>query len=154
MIIRIFSYRVIWITEWMLIWVQSNSVHAAAAAAKSLQLCLTLRRPHRWQPTRPRHLRDSPVRTLGWVAISFSNAWEWKVKVKSLSHVWLFTTPWAATYQAPPSMGFSRQEYWKVGCHCLLRLHVYMYIYHQKGLNYIQRGKIEWVIGKHANCLH
>ena len=52
------------------------------------------------------------ARTLEWVAISFSNAWKWKVKVKSLSHVWLFATPWTAAYQAPPSMGFSRQEYW------------------------------------------
>ena len=50
--------------------------------------------------------------TLEWVAISFSNASKWKVKVKSLSHVQLFTTPWTAAYQAPPSMGFSRQEYW------------------------------------------
>ena len=59
--------------------------------------------------------RGSPVpgilqaRTL---AISFSNAWKWKVKVKLLSHVWLFVTPWTAAYQAPPPMGFSRQEYW------------------------------------------
>ena len=52
------------------------------------------------------------ARTLEWVAISFSNAWKWKVKVKSLSRVWLFATPWTAAYQAPPSMGFSRQEYW------------------------------------------
>ena len=52
------------------------------------------------------------ARTLEWVAISFSIAWKWKVKVKSLSRVWLFTTPWTAAYQAPPSMGFSRQEYW------------------------------------------
>ena len=52
------------------------------------------------------------ARTLEWVAISFSNAWKWKVKVKSLSHVRLFATPWTAAYQAPPSMGFSRQEYW------------------------------------------
>ena len=62
--------------------------------------------------------RGSPVpgtlqaRTLEWVAISFSNAWKWKVKVKSLSRVWLLTTPWTAAFQAPPSMGFSRQEYW------------------------------------------
>ena len=47
-----------------------------------------------------------------WVAISFSNAWKWKVKAKSLSHVWLFATPWITAHQAPPSMGFSRQEYW------------------------------------------
>ena len=52
------------------------------------------------------------ARTLEWVAISFSNAWKWKVKVKSLSRVRLFGTPWTAAYQAPPSIGFSRQEYW------------------------------------------
>ena len=52
------------------------------------------------------------ARTLEWVAISFSNAGKWKVKVKSLSRVRLFATPWAAAHQAPPSMGFSRQEYW------------------------------------------
>jgi len=52
------------------------------------------------------------ARTLEWVAISFSNAWKWKVKVKSLSHVRLLATPWTAAYQAPLSMGFSRQEYW------------------------------------------
>ena len=52
------------------------------------------------------------ARTLEWVAISFSNAWKWKVKVKLLSRVRLLVTPWTAAYQAPPSMGFSRQEYW------------------------------------------
>ena len=52
------------------------------------------------------------ARTLEWVAISFSNAWKWKVKVKSLSCSRLLATPWTAAYQAPPSMGFSRQEYW------------------------------------------
>ena len=52
------------------------------------------------------------ARTLEWVAISFSNTWKWKVKVKSLSRVWLLATPWTAAYQGPPSMGFSRQEYW------------------------------------------
>ena len=85
---------------------------AAAAAAKSLQSCLTLCNPIDSSPP------GSPVpgilqaRTLEWVAISFSNAWKWKVKVKSLSGVWLFETPWTAAHQAPPSMGFSRQEYW------------------------------------------
>ena len=69
-------------------------------------------RPHRWQPTRLPHPGILQARTLEWVAISFCNAWKWKVKVKSLSHVLLFTTPWTAAYQAPPSMGFSRQEYW------------------------------------------
>ena len=52
------------------------------------------------------------ARVLEWVAISFSNAWKWKVKVKSLSRLQLFATPWTAAHQAPPSMGFSRQEYW------------------------------------------
>ena len=69
-------------------------------------------RPHRRQPTRlsvPGILQE---RTMEWVDISFSNAWKWKVKVKSLSHVRLLGTPWTVAYQAPPSMGFSRQEYW------------------------------------------
>ena len=52
------------------------------------------------------------ARTLEWVAISFSNVWKWKVKVKLLSRVGLFATPWTAAHQAPPSTGFSRQEYW------------------------------------------
>ena len=69
-------------------------------------------RPHRRQPTRFRRPWDSPGKDTGWVAISFSKAWKWKVKGKSLSCVRLFATPWTAAYQAPPSMGFSRQEYW------------------------------------------
>ena len=78
-----------------------------ATAAKSLQSCLILCDSIDGSPP------GSPVpgilqaRTLEWVAISFSNAWKWKVKVKSLSRVWLFATPWTAAYQAPPSMGFS-----------------------------------------------
>ena len=52
------------------------------------------------------------ARTLEWAAISFSNAWKWKVKGKSLSRVWLLVTPWTTAYQAPLSMGFSRREYW------------------------------------------
>ena len=52
------------------------------------------------------------ARTLEWVAISFSNAWKGKGKVKSLSRVQLSATPWTAAHQAPLSMGFSRQEYW------------------------------------------
>jgi len=47
------------------------------------------------------------ARTLEWVAISFSSAWKWKVKVKTLSCVQLLATPWTAAYQAPLSMGFS-----------------------------------------------
>ena len=69
-------------------------------------------RPQRRQPTRLPVPGILQARTLEWLAISFSNAWKWKVKVKSLSRVWLFSTPWTAAYQAPPSMGFSRQEYW------------------------------------------
>ena len=82
------------------------------AAAKSLQSCPTLCDPI--DCSQP----GSPVpgilqaRTLEWVAISFSSAWKWKVKVKSLSHVWVLSTPWTAAYQASLSMGFSRQEYW------------------------------------------
>ena len=85
---------------------------AAAAAAKSLQSCPTLCNPIDSSPP------GSPIpgilqaRILEWVAISFSNAWKWKVKVKSLSRIWLLATPWTAAYQAPPSMGFSKQEYW------------------------------------------
>ena len=60
-------------------------------------------------PPIPRILQ---ARTLEWVAISFSKTWKWKVKVKSFSRVWLFATPWTAAYQAPLSMGFSRQEFW------------------------------------------
>ena len=84
----------------------------AAAAAKSLQSCPTLCDPKDSSPPGSSVLGILQARTLEWVAISFSNAWKWKVKVKSLSHVWLFTIPWAAAYQAPLSMGFSRQEYW------------------------------------------
>ena len=97
--------------------IQTNNSHygeqyAAAAAAKSLQSCPTLCNPRDGSPP------GSPVpgilqaRTLEWVAISLSNAWKWKGKVKSLSHVQLLVTPWTVAHQAPPSLGFSRQEYW------------------------------------------
>ena len=92
---------------------------AAAAAAKSLQSCLTLCDNIDGSPPGSAVPGILQARTLEWVAISFSSAWKWKVKVKSLSHVWLLATPWTAGYQAPPSMRFSRQEYWS-GCHCLL----------------------------------
>ena len=92
---------------------------AAAAAAKSLQLCPTLRDPIDGSPP------GSPVpgilqaRTLEWVAISFSNAWKWKVKGKSLSRVRLLVTPWTAAYQAPLSMG-------RVWAHWNHSFHVYL----------------------------
>ena len=69
-------------------------------------------RPHRHSPLGSSVPGILQARTLEWVAISFSNAWKGKVKVKLLSPVWLFTIPWSAAYQAPPSTGFSRQEYW------------------------------------------
>ena len=89
-----------------------NSYDCKVYAAKSFQSCPTLCDPIDGSPP------GSPVpgilqaRTREWVAISFSNAWKWKVKVKSLNRVQLFATPRTAAYQAPPSIGFSRQEYW------------------------------------------
>ena len=86
-------------------------IYLNEAAAKSLQSCPTLCNPIDGSPP------GSPIpgilqaRILEWVDISFSNAWKWKVKVKSLSRVWLLATPWTAAYQAPPSMGLCRQEY-------------------------------------------
>ena len=89
-----------------------NKYHAAATAAKLCQSCPTLCDPIDGSPPGSAIPRILQARTLEWVAISFSNAWKWKVKVKSLSRVWLLVTPWTVAYQAPPSMGFSRQEYW------------------------------------------
>ena len=98
----------------ILFWLLSIFRHhaAAAAAAESLQSCPTLCDPIDGSPP------GSPIpgilqaRTLEWAAIAFSNAWTWKVKVKSFSHVRLVVTPRTAAYQAPLSTGFSRQEYW------------------------------------------
>ena len=84
----------------------------AAAAAKSRQSCPTLCDPIDGSPPGSSVPGILQVRTLEWVAISFSSAWKWKMKVKSLSRVRLLATPWTAAYQAPPSMGVSRQEYW------------------------------------------
>ena len=85
---------------------------AATAAAKPLQSCPTLCDPRDGSPPGSAVPGVLQARTLEWVAISFSNAWKWKVKVKSLIRVRPSATPWTAAYQAPPSMGFSRQEYW------------------------------------------
>ena len=82
-----------------------------SAAAKSLQSCLTLCDPIDGSPPGSPDPGILQARTLKW-AISFSNAWKWKVKVKSLSRVQLLATPWTAAHQAPLSMGFSRQEHW------------------------------------------
>ena len=86
--------------------------NAATAAAKLLQSCPTLCGPIDCIPPGSAVPGILQARTLEWVAISFSNAWKWKVKVKSLSRVRLFMTPWTAAYQAPPSMGFPRQDHW------------------------------------------
>ena len=93
-------------------WLSTKESSCNAAAAKLLQSCPILCNPIDKNPP------GSPVpgilqaRTLEWVAISFSNAWKWKVKEKSLSRVQLLVTPWTAANQAPPLMGFSRQQYW------------------------------------------
>ena len=81
-------------------------------AAKLLQSCPTLCDPIDGSPPGSPVPRILQARTLEWGAISFSNAWKWRMKGKLLSHVWLLATPWTAAYQAPLSMGFSRQEYW------------------------------------------
>ena len=96
----------------------------AAAAAKLLQSC----------PTLCNSIDDSlpgstvpgilQAKTLEWVAISFSNAWKWKVKVRSLSRVWLFATPWTVAHQAFRPWDFPGKST-GVGCHCLLRTYVY-----------------------------
>ena len=109
-----------WLNPWLLhrgqvvyhwaTWEASWSI--AAAAAKSLQSCLALCDPIHSSPPGSPIPEILQARTLEWVAISFSTAWKWKVNVKSFSRVQLLETPWTTAYQAPPSMGFSRQEYW------------------------------------------
>ena len=89
------------------LWIKENP-----AAAKSLQSCPTLCDPIDGSPPDSTIPGILQARTLEWVAISFSNAGKWKGKGKSLSRVRLFVTPWTAAHEAPPSMGFSRQEYW------------------------------------------
>ena len=91
------------------VWMWELDNKKAAAAAKS---CPTLCNPIDGSPPGSTIPGILQARTLEWVAIFFSNAWKWKVKVKSLSRVQHFATEWTAAYQAPPSMGFSRQEYW------------------------------------------
>ena len=108
----------------------------AAAAAKSHQLCPTLCLPIDSSPPGSSVPGILQARVLEWVAISFSNAWKWKVKGKLLSRVRLFATLWIAAYQAPLSMGFSRQEYWSgvplpspicVYTHTHTHTHIYIY---------------------------
>ena len=95
----------------------------AAATANSLQSCLTLCDSIDGSPSGFLIPGILQARTVEWVAISFSNAWKWKMKVKSLSHVQLLATPWTAAYQAPLSMGFPGKST-GVGCHRLLQPHI------------------------------
>ena len=92
--------------RWTIISSLSNQLlyqctYHATAAAKSLQLCPTLCDPIDGRPPGSSVPGILQARTLEWVAISFSNAWKWKEKVKSLSSVRLLATPWTAAYQAP-----------------------------------------------------
>ena len=107
----------------MIMYKENKWVTAAAAAAKALQSCPTLCDPIDGSPPGSAVPGILRARTLEWVAISFSNAWKWKVKVKSLSRVQLFATPWTAPHQAPPSMGFSRQEYY----YSIVNLYVHVF---------------------------
>ena len=108
----------------------------AAAAAKSLPSCPSLCDPRDGSPP------GSPVpgilqaRTLEWLAVSFSNAWKWKVKGKSLSRVRLLATPWTAAHQASPSMGFSRQEYWS-GVPLPSPIHFHFPVLYSRNIDYL-----------------
>ena len=93
------------------IFLSQGPFYPAAATARSLQSCPTQCDPIDRSPPGSLVLGILQARTLEWVAISFSNAWKWKVKVKPLSRIWLLGTPWTAAHQAPLSMGLSRQEY-------------------------------------------
>ena len=126
-----------------------------AAAAKSLQSCPTLCDPINGSPP------GSPVpgilqaRTLEWVAISFPNAWKWKVKVKSFSRVRLLATSWTAVYQAPLSMGFSREEYWSEvpSPSPNVRVFIYIYVYsHYFGIKLLMTGYIRFTCGDFLFC--
>ena len=105
-----------WVTYfWSLVWIILSITllaGAAAAVAKLLQSCPTLCNSIDGSPLGSSVPGILQARILEWVAISFSNAWKWKVKMKSLSRAQLLAAPWTAVYQAPLSMGFSRQEYW------------------------------------------
>ena len=108
--------------------VYKNAAAAASVyknAAKLLQSCPTLCYPIDGSPLGSPDPGILQARTLEWVAISFSNAWKWKVKLKSLNHVQLLAIPQTAAYQAPPSMGFSWQKYWSglplPSPHCFLK---------------------------------
>ena len=89
-----------------------SSIHTCSHVVAAASVISNSVWPHRQQPSRLPHPWDSPGKNTGVGCISFTNAWKWKVIVKLLSRVLLLETPWTAVYQAPQSMGFSRQEYW------------------------------------------
>ena len=111
---------------------------------------------HRQKPTRLPVPGILQARTLEWVAISFSDAWKWKVKVKSLSRVRPLATPWTTAYQAPPSMGFSRQEYWSgiVGQNHLTETLFYIkcWIYHTIYRIRYWKWKTHWLYVQQDGC--
>ena len=123
---------------------------AAAAAAKLLQSCPTLCGPIDGSPPGSSVPGILQARTLEWVAISFSNAWKWKVKVKSLSHSWLLATPWTAAHQAPPSMDFPGKST-GLGCHCLLLSNSYRIINNKQKKWLTEEGKRQEAPGGAAN---
>ena len=104
------SQHLLWLVK--LLFTLGGTLAYYPFAAKSLQLCPTLCDPIDVSPRGFSIPGILQARTLEWVAISFSNAGKWKVRVKLLSRVRLLATPWTAAHQAPPSMGFFRQEYW------------------------------------------
>ena len=114
-----------------------------AAAAKLLQSCPTLCNPIDGSPPGPAVPGILQARTLEWVAISSSNAWKWKVKVKSLSRVRPSATLWIAAFQAPLSMGFPGKST-GVECHCLLLL---SHSWTQKSLTTIYRTALRNSLG-------
>ena len=130
--------------------------------AKSLQSCPTLCDPIDGSPPGSSVPGILQARTLEWVAIAFSNAWKWKVKVKSLSRVRLLVTPWTAAYQAPPSMGFSRQEYWSgvplPSLHDFSRCpqflvapnNPYLWLEKNRGLTFHSSGDLNRILSQHC----
>ena len=133
-----------------LLWV-ARILHVITTTTKPLQWCPTLCNAVDSSPPSSPVPRILQARTLEWVAISFSRAWKWKVKVKSLSRAQLLATPWTAAYQAPPSMGFSRQEYWSgvplPSPFMLLEYKLFIYQI------YIKVKRLTW-IGNQKNLTH
>ena len=123
----------------------------AAAAAKSLQSCPTLCDPIDGSPLGSSVPGILQARTLEWVAISFSSAWKWKVKVKSLTRAWLLATPWTAAHQAPPPMGFARQEYWSGMPSPFLHTYICIYKFTDNKISSLEFTVVP-IFGKYIQC--